>query len=51
MKQTSIYLSERDNERLKKIKENRDLMKTNDAIREIIQEEYERIRKYNKETL
>lgn len=48
MKQTTIYLTEQDQERIKKIKEIQETAKTNDVIQRLIREEYDRIRKYNK---
>lgn len=45
-KQTAIYLTEKDRQRLERIKENQDTKKTNDVIKTLIKEEYDRIIKY-----
>lgn len=45
-KQTTIYLSDRDQKRLDLIKEIYETGKTNEMIKILIKEEYERIQKY-----
>lgn len=45
-KQTSIYLSEKDQNRLAKIKEVYEADTNNEVIKRLIQEEYDRIAKY-----
>lgn len=47
-KQTAIYLTDKDRERIEKIKEIQETKKTNDVIRNLIRDEYERILKYQK---
>lgn len=53
-KQTSIYLSDKDTQKLDKIKEVYEADSNSSAVRELILQEYERINKYQnllKETL
>ena len=45
-KQTSVYLSDKDLKRLDKIKEVWETNKNTDAIKTLIKEEYERIKRY-----
>lgn len=48
-KQTTIYLSDKDQKRLDLIKEIYETSKNTDIIKILIKEEYERIRKYNQD--
>lgn len=45
-KQTTIYLSDKDTKRLDLIKEVYETSKTNEILKTLIKEEYERIKKY-----
>lgn len=48
-KQTTIYLSDKDQKRLDLIKEIYETSKNTDIIKILIKEEYDRIRKYNQD--
>ena len=48
-KQTTIYLSDKDQKRLDLIKEIYETSKNTDIIKILIKEEYERIKKYNQD--
>lgn len=45
-KQTTIYLSDKDQKKLNKIKETLEADTNNEVFKKLIQEEYERILKY-----
>lgn len=50
-KQTTIYLSDKDLKRIDTIKETLEIRTTTDVIKTLLKEEYNRILKYNNESI